>query len=320
MRALVTGCAGFIGSHVAERLVAEGARVTGVDGFTLSYSRAEKEANLSGLVADPRFALVEGDLGRLDLAPLMHDQDLVIHLAAQPGVRASFGEGFVRYAMDNLVVTQRVLEAAAAADVGRVVWASSSSVYGDAAEYPCTEDRTPTRPVSPYGVTKRACEDLARVARRRGLSVVGLRYFTVYGPRQRPDMAMRRLCEAVVGTGRPFPLYGDGSQSRDFTHVADATDATWRAATAPAPSALYNVGGGHEATLDEVIATVEQLAGRGVPLERRGAQHGDVVRTAADTARARAELGWHPATALEDGLADEIDWVRERAAAIPAPG
>src|SRR5215210_9036606 len=193
-RAVVTGCAGFIGSHLSERLVAEGWDVVGVDAFTPYYDRADKLDNLGALEGARRFSLVEGDLTELDLEPLMADAPVVFHLAAQPGVRLSFGEGFARYTADNLLATQRILEAAAAAGCPRVVWASSSSVYGDAAAYPCVEDETPTAPRSPYGVTKRACEDLAAIYRGQGLSTVGLRYFTVYGPRQRPDMAMRILC------------------------------------------------------------------------------------------------------------------------------
>jgi nucleoside-diphosphate-sugar epimerase len=196
------------------------------------------------------------------------------------------------------------------------VWASSSSVYGDAADYPTTEDGTPTRPRSPYGVTKRACEDLAAIYRERGLSIAGLRYFTVYGPRQRPDMAMRRLCEGLLD-GAAFPLYGDGRQSRDFTHVADAVDATVRAAGAAGVPPLLNVGGGHEATLAEVIETLEDLAGRRAVLDRRPAQVGDVLRTAADTARARDALGWTPQVGLRDGLASQLRWVRARRAALP---
>ena len=309
--AVVTGCAGFIGSHLCERLVAEGWHVVGVDAFTPYYDRADKLDNLGALDGARRFSLVEGDLNELDLAPLLADAPVVFHLAAQPGVRLSFGEGFSRYTADNLLATQRVLEAAAAARCPRVVWASSSSVYGDAAAYPCVEDETPTRPRSPYGVTKRACEDLAAIYRGQGLPSVGLRYFTVYGPRQRPDMAMRLLCEALL-EGTPFPLYGDGGQSRDFTHVADAVDATYRAALADDPSAIYNVGGGHEATLAEVIAVLEDLAGRRAVLDRRPDQAGDVRRTAARTARAEAELGWSARVGLRDGLRSELDWVVSR--------
>jgi UDP-glucuronate 4-epimerase len=316
--ALVTGCAGFIGSHLSERLVAEGWDVVGVDGFTPYYDRSDKVANLGALDGSRRFTLVEGDLVTMDLAPLLAEAPVVFHLAAQPGVRPSFGEGFARYTADNLLATQRVLEAAAAAGCPRVVWASSSSVYGDAAAYPCVEATTPTAPRSPYGVTKRACEDLAAVYGNAGLSTAGLRYFTVYGPRQRPDMAMRKLCEALLD-GASFPLYGDGSQSRDFTHVADAVDATFRAGFAPDTARIYNVGGGHEATLAEVIALLEELADRPAVLDRRPAQAGDVKRTSADTTRAEADLGWQPTVGLREGLRSQLDWVSaRRATPVPA--
>jgi UDP-glucuronate 4-epimerase len=310
-RALVTGCAGFIGSHLSERLVAEGWDVVGVDAFTPYYDRADKLDNLGTLEGAPRFSLVQGDINELDLAALMADAPVIFHLAAQPGVRLSFGEGFARYTADNLLATQRIFEAAAAAGSPRVVWASSSSVYGDAACYPCVEDETPTAPRSPYGVTKRACEDLAAIYRGRGLSTVGLRYFTVYGPRQRPDMAMRILCESLLD-GTPFPLYGDGRQSRDFTHVADAVDATYRAGLADDPAAIYNIGGGHEATLADVIAALEELAGRDAVLDRRPDQAGDVRRTAAETTRAQTDLGWAPSVGLREGLRSELDWVGAR--------
>ena len=314
-RALVTGAAGFIGSHLCERLVAEGWSVLGVDAFTPYYDRSDKLANLGAVRGAPRFALVEDDLTTMDLTPLLRDVGTVFHLAAQPGVAPSFGEGFARYTSDNMLATQRVLEAAAEAGCGRVVWASSSSVYGDAEEYPTVEATTPTRPRSPYGVTKRACEDLAAIYPRGGLSTVGLRYFTVYGPRQRPDMAMRKLCEALLD-GAPFPLYGDGSQSRDFTHVADAVDATFRAALADDPAAVYNVGGGQEATLSEIVALLEELSGATAVLDRRSAQAGDVRRTAADTSRALADLGWEPSVGLRDGLRSQLDWVRARRRAL----
>jgi UDP-glucuronate 4-epimerase len=314
-RALVTGAAGFIGSHLCERLVAEGWSVVGVDAFTPYYDRADKHANVGGLAGERAFELVEDDLTTMDLGPLLRDVPVVFHLAAQPGVAASFGEGFADYTTDNLLATQRVFEAAAAAGCARVVWASSSSVYGDAAAYPCVEDETPPRPRSPYGVTKRACEDLAAIYRGEGLSLVGLRYFTVYGPRQRPDMAMRKLCEALLG-GTRFPLQGDGRQSRDFTHVDDAVDATLRAALAQAPAAIYNVGGGHEATLAQVIALLEELSGETALLDRRPAQAGDVRRTAADTRRAAADLGWRPRVDLREGLRSELDWVAARRRAL----
>lgn len=311
MRAVVTGCAGFVGSHLVERLLRDGWDVVGIDAFTTYYDVGEKEANLGGPLADPRFELVRGDIAAMPLGPLLGPGTVVFHLAAQPGVRGSFGSSFDRYVHDNIVGTQRVLEAALAGGVDRVVYASSSSVYGDAEAYPCVEAVTPLRPRSPYGVTKATCEKLADVYRGLGVSAVGLRYFTVYGPRQRPDMAMRKLCEAAHG-GEPFVLFGDGGQSRDFTHVADVVDATVRAGSADPVSPVLNVGGGHEATMSEVIEIVEGLTGRSLAIERAAVQRGDVRRTGADTTLARTELGWTPSTSLTDGLASELDWVSRR--------
>jgi UDP-glucuronate 4-epimerase len=307
-RAVVTGAAGFIGSFLCERLIADGWRVVGVDGFTDYYPRAEKEENLSGLARDPGFALVEADVVGQSWRSVLRSDDTVFHLAAQPGVRGSFGASFARYARDNVVASQRLFEAAQVAGCRRVVWASSSSVYGDAPDLPCSE-QSPTRPRSPYGVTKRACEDLANVYRDHGLAIVGLRYFTVYGPRQRPDMAMRLMCEAVL-TGTAFAVYGDGFQSRDFTFVTDACDATVRAALAAEPAAIYNVGGGAEASLARVVEIVERLAGTRLEVRRVGHQRGDVRRTAADTTAARRDLGWRPIVDLEDGLRQELEWAR----------
>ncbi len=306
--AVVTGAAGFIGSHLCELLVAEGWRVRGVDAFTDYYPRAAKEHNLARLADEPAFCLVEADLVGGGWQSAVAPNATVFHLAAQPGVRGSFGTGFARYARDNLVATQQVLETAHTRGCRRVVWASSSSVYGDATGYPSREDG-PTLPRSPYGVTKRACEDLARVYAGLGLSTVGLRYFTVYGPRQRPDMAMRRLCEAVL-TGAPFEVYGDGLQSRDFTYVSDACAATLRAAVADAPAPLYNIGGGTETTLAQVVDQVTTLAGRRLRSGRVAEQRGDVRRTAADTTAARTDLSWRPRVDLATGLAAELAWVR----------
>ena len=235
----------------------------------------------------------------------------MFHLAAQAGVRDSFGRSFQNYADNNLLATQRVFEAAGAAGTARVVWASSSSVYGDAETHPCREASTATLPRSPYGVTKRACEDLARVYRSPDLAITGLRYFTVYGPRQRPDMAMRRICDALA-FGGTFQLYGDGSQSRDFTYVADAVDATVRCADADATAPIYNIGGGEEATMAHVIATLESLAHARLRLDRRPPQRGDVRRTSADVALARRDLGWSPTVSLSEGLAAQLAWVRSR--------
>ena len=312
-RAVVTGAAGFIGSHLCERLIADGWHVVGIDRFADYYPRVDKEANLIGLRRDPAFTLLEADVVGESWRSVLSRGDTVFHLAAQPGVRGSFGTSFARYARDNVVATQRTFEAAAAAGCRRVVWASSSSVYGDALDYPCTE-WTPTRPRSPYGVTKRACEDLAAVYRDYGLAIVGLRYFTVYGPRQRPDMALRRMCEAVVA-GATFPVYGDGFQSRDFTFVTDACDATVRAAMSDDVGPIYNVGGGAEASLARTIEIVERLAGTRLEVTRVVRQRGDVRRTAADTSAGRGDFAWRPVVDLEEGLRQELEWVRRTTSA-----
>lgn len=297
MRYVVTGAAGFIGSQLAETLVAAGHDVVGVDCFTDYYDPAEKEANARSL-----------EVRRLDLAeeqPDLAGIDGVFHLAGQPGVR-SFGATFPLYLRRNVLATQRLLEAAAAARV-RVVYASSSSVYGDAEAYPTPEETTPA-PISPYGITKLACEHLARAyAQGFGLEAVGLRYFTVYGPRQRPDMFMRRVCDALLG-GAPFELYGSGDQSRSFTYVGDAVEATLAAMERAPRGALYNVGGGEEATVLEAIALLEEISGRRLDARRGEAARGDVARTKADVSRIEAELGWRPRTTLRDGLSAMWSW------------
>ena len=304
MRYLVTGAAGFIGSHLAEALQAAGHEVAGVDCFTDYYDPAEKQRNARAL-----------DVRRLDLAAEALDLDGVdgvFHLAAQAGVR-SFGDVFHLYLRRNLLATQRVLEAAAAAGV-RVVLASSSSVYGEAAAYPTPEDAEP-RPVSPYGITKLGCEHLARAyARGFGLDAVSLRYFTVYGPRQRPDMFFRRVCERLLDGG-VFEIYGTGDQSRSFTYVADAVDATIAAMERAPAGAVYNVGGGEEASMLEAIELLERISGRGLDVRHVDAAKGDVRRTKADVSRIGGGLGWAPTTRLEDGLSAMWSW----AAATVAP-
>ena len=309
---VVTGCAGFIGSTLCEALVAEGRRVVGIDAFTDAYARRDKEENLEGLAGEPRFALVEADLAEDDLAGGLTGGPAVVHLAGRAGVRSSFGDGFAGCLRDNLLATQRLLEAARGAGTPRVVWASSSSVYGDAGPGAADEERTPTRPVSPYGVTKRACEGLARLARARGLLTVGLRLFTVYGPRQREDMALRRMCEALCG-GPPFPLHGDGSQTRDLTHVDDVAEAIVRALAAPRPAEVSNVGGGRPASLREAVALLERIAGAPMPIAAAGRAPGDVARTSARTERAGVDLDWRPRVPLVLGLSGQLEWVRSRA-------
>jgi nucleoside-diphosphate-sugar epimerase len=304
MKYVVTGAAGFIGSHLAEALVEQGHDVLGVDCFTDYYDPELKEENAAAL-----------DVARIDLAE--EDLDLggvdgVFHLAGQPGVR-SFGEIFEDYVRRNLLATRRVFETAAAAGT-RVVFASSSSVYGDAERYPTPEETEP-HPISPYGITKAGCEQLARAyARAFGLDAVVLRYFTVYGPRQRPDMALARIVDALA-RGDSFELYGDGFQSRSFTYVADIVRATITAMETAPPGSLYNVGGGVEATMRDAIATLERVSGRTLDLVERPAAPGDVRRTSADTRRIENDLGWRATTPLDDGLRAHWEWASVRVAA-----
>jgi nucleoside-diphosphate-sugar epimerase len=293
MRYAVTGAAGFIGSHLAEALTGAGHDVVGFDCFTDYYDPALKEENARGL-----------DVRRVDLAEDALDFagfDGVFHLAGQPGAR-SFGDVFEKYLRRNVLATQKVFEAAVAADV-KVVWASSSSVYGDAERYPTTEDVKP-RPNNPYGITKLGCEHLQDTyARVFGLEAVGLRYFTVYGPRQRPDMAFTRIVNALAND-EEFELFGN--TSRSFTYVGDVVDATTRALDAT--PGIYNVGGGDEATMTEAIALLEEIAGRPLRIKHGPPQTGDMQRTKADTSRIESAVGWHPSTPLRDGLAAHWRW------------
>jgi len=309
MRFVVTGSAGFVGSHLARRLVDAGHDVVGIDCLRANYDVSEKKANLAWVAAGGPLDQHDLDLSADDLDGLVAGSDIVVHLAGQPGVRASWGDGLTEYTRDNIVATERLLAAAGRAGVGRVVLASSSSVYGEAARYPCSEDDLP-RPHSPYGVTKLAAEHLGLAhARNEGLPVVALRFFSVYGPRQRPDMGLRRLFDAVR-TGGAFPRYGDGSQVRDLTYVGDVVDATLLAASAAEvdPGTVLNVAGGSQVSLAELIERVEVLTGRAITVDQRPVQLGDVARTGGDTRRIRAVLGWEPATDLDAGLAAMADW------------
>ena len=308
-RALVTGCAGFIGSHLTESLLADGHDVLGVDCFNDNYAAAEKRANLAGPLAHPRFRLAVADLGRADAAALLAGTDVVFHLAAEPGVRPSWGRRFDRYVHNNVVATQRLLEVSAERPERRFVYASSSSVYGDAAGLPTLEDALP-RPLSPYGVTKLAAEQLCALYHaERGVQAVALRFFSVYGPRQRPDMAFRRFCRAALD-GAPIRLFGDGRQTRDFTYVADVVAGLRAAAAAPgAPGRVYNIGGGDRVSLNRALELLAAAAGRPLDVRRQARETGDVLHTGADIARARAELGFDPATGLEAGLRAELDWL-----------
>jgi nucleoside-diphosphate-sugar epimerase len=308
MKALVTGAAGFIGSHLCERLLAQGAEVVGLDAFTDYYARALKETNLDACRAHPKFRLEEARLQDADLAPLVRDVTHVFHLAAQPGVRKSWGRDFDVYVRDNIDATQHLLEACTAARLERFVYASTSSVYGDEASIPMREEAR-VQPISPYGVSKLAAEHLCHLYwQAYRIPAVSLRYFTVYGPRQRPDMAFRRFFEAAIN-GRAVTLYGDGEQTRDFTFVGDAVSAAVAAASHGAAGRVYNIGGGSRVSVNQVLALIEQLTGRALQIERLPAQRGDMRDTYADTSRARRELGFSPETALEEGLHAEYQWL-----------
>jgi nucleoside-diphosphate-sugar epimerase len=307
--AVVTGCAGFIGSHLTEALLDDGHTVLGVDCFNDNYARADKRANLERAIEDDGFRLITADLTTIDATALLEGADVVYHLAGEPGVRASWGTRFDRYTHHNVQATQRLLEAATRHPQLRFVYASSSSIYGDALTLPTHEDATP-RPLSPYGVTKLAAEHLCVLyGEEHGVDTVALRYFSVYGPRQRPDMAFRRFCEAIVAN-QPLELYGDGRQTRDFTYVADIVAATRAAAERETrPGRVFNVGGGDRTSLNRALEVLAGLAGRPLDVRRGARESGDVRDTGADTARAREELGFKPGTSLEEGLAAELEWV-----------
>jgi UDP-glucose 4-epimerase len=309
VKAVVTGVAGFIGSHLAEALLADGHEVVGVDAFVDFYPRALKERNLKAARSHRSFRLVEGRVQELALAPVLDGAEVIFHLAAQAGVRASWGPDFAAYTEHNVLGTQRVLEAAVAARTPRVVYASSSSVYGDAATLPLREDAA-CRPISPYGVTKLAAEHLAHLyARNHGLAVVSLRYFTVYGPRQRPDMAFHRFLRAARD-GEPVHVYGDGEQTRDFTYVDDIVAAT-RAAALGRAGGVYNVGGGERVSLHRVLETIQTITGRALRIVREEAQKGDMRDTFADTTGADRDLGFRSRVPLAEGLARQWRWILE---------
>lgn len=303
MRYVVTGAAGFIGSHLAEELVAAGHDVVGIDSFTDYYDPAIKERNARALNVR-RLDLAEGEL---DFAGF----DGVFHLAGQPGVR-SFGDVFPLYVRHNVLASQRVFEAAAAAGA-RVVFSSSGSIYGDAERYPTSED-VPPRPVSPYGITKLACEHLGHAYRREfGLDHVIVRYFTIFGPRQRPDMALAKIVACLV-EGRPFELHHDGTQSRSFTYVDDAVEATILAMEKGSTGDVFNVGGGEEVSMREAIETLAEVSGRELELVRAPRRQGDQNRTLADTSRIREQTGWAPRTPFAEGLEAQWRWAADRVA------
>lgn len=312
MRCLVTGAAGFVGSSLSERLLSLGHEVVGVDRMSDYYPRSYKEANLARLRDEPRFELQIHDLAECAMEPLLEGVEVVFHQAAQAGVRASWGQSFETYLRDNLLSTQRLLEAVRGhKSVRKVVYASSSSVYGEAHELPMRETSA-TLPYSPYGVTKLAAEHLAELYRHNfGLATASLRYFTVYGPRQRPDMAFHRFIEATLD-GRAIKVFGDGEQTRDFTFIADIVEANI-AAAADGVAGVFNIGGGSRVTLREVLATLAEVVGP-LKIERQGREAGDVRDTWADVSRAAAVMNYAPQVALREGLAAQAAWHHERRA------
>jgi len=313
MEILVTGAAGFIGSHVAEALLARGDSVIGIDCFLDYYPRAAKERNLRHVRENARFRFVEANLVDADLAPLVEPCDAVVHLAAQAGVRASWGQDFRIYVDSNILATQRLLEAASTRR-RRFVYSSSSSIYGDAPEMPTVESALP-RPISPYGVSKLAGEHLCRLYQQSTpLETISLRYFTVYGPRQRPDMAFHRFLRAQI-QGQELTLFDDGSQTRDFTYVGDAVRANLLGLERGTPGAAYNIGGGSRVSVNDVLGVIGEITGRPPRVKRLERQRGDVRDTHAAAEAAAAELGWRPATQLREGLAAELEWLRAEIAA-----
>jgi nucleoside-diphosphate-sugar epimerase len=308
MNAFVTGVAGFVGSHLAERLLDRGVRVIGIDCFTDYYARSIKEANLASVQERPGFRFVEGTIQDTDLPSLLDGVTHVFHLAAQAGVRKSWGRDFQVYTVNNVDATQALLEALVGRPIEKLVYASSSSVYGDNAPIPMREDTLP-QPLSPYEVTKLAAEHLCHLySANHRVPATSVRYFTVYGPRQRPDMAFNRFFRAAL-QGAPISIFGDGEQTRDFTFVDDAVAATILAAERGTPGRAYNIGGGSRVSVNEVLQMIERIAGRRLDIRREAAQKGDMRDTYADTSRARAELGFAPTTSLFDGLTAEYRWL-----------
>jgi nucleoside-diphosphate-sugar epimerase len=310
MKTVVTGAAGFIGSHLSEHLIRAGHTVVGIDVFTDYYPRNRKEQNLAALSATDRFTLLETSLAQADWPRLLDGVTWVFHLAAQAGVRKSWGRNFHVYTVNNVEGTQILLEACKGQPIERLVYASSSSVYGDDVPLPMREDALP-QPVSPYGVTKLSAEQLCHLYfANYGVPAVSVRYFTVYGPRQRPDMGFHKFFQSAM-RNEPVSVFGDGRQTRDFTFVSDAVAATVSASTRGTPGGVYNIGGGSRVELLDVFELIGRVTGRPLRLNMTEPQAGDMRDTYADTARARAELAFAPAVTLEQGLRAQFQWMTE---------
>jgi UDP-glucuronate 4-epimerase len=310
MRVMVTGCAGFIGSHLTEALLSDGHEVLGVDCFNDNYARDAKLRNLHTARDWDGFEFVPIDLARGALQDLVEEVDIVCHMAAEPGVRPSWGQRFESYVRNNVLATQHLLEAATSQPTKRFVYASSSSIYGQAASFPTSEQATPA-PHSPYGLTKLSGEHLCSIYRQNfGIETVTLRYFSVYGPRQRPDMAFTRFCKAALDSS-PIEIYGDGKQTRDFTFVADVVSATISAATISGlGGAVMNIGGGSQISLTDAVDILSEVSGRDIEQRLMKRQAGDVRDTAAAIEEARARIAYKPETIIRDGLAAQWHWAQ----------
>jgi nucleoside-diphosphate-sugar epimerase len=308
MRALVTGAAGFIGSSLSEKLLALGHDVAGIDCLTDYYSPQAKRRNIEAALQNSRFTFFEQDLLDADLPRLLTGCDVVFHQAAQAGVRTSWGRDFEIYTNNNVLATQRLLEAAKGLPIKRFVFASSSSVYGDARKIPVSEDE-PVHPLSPYGVTKLAAENLCLLYHKNfGVPAVALRYFTVFGPRQRPDMAFHRFMKAML-RDEPIPVFGSGEQTRDFTFIEDAVNANVLAMERGRDGSVYNIGGGSRLSLNRAIELLEKIIGKKAKRDQSSPQKGDVLHTWADTTLAQTELGFIPRHDVEEGLRQEFEWL-----------
>lgn len=309
MKILVTGVAGFIGSHLAERLIAEGHKVVGVDCFTDYYRRAIKESNIKKLRSNSSFDFHDADILEINLETVLQNIDVVYHEAAQAGVRASWGANFRIYTENNVRATQRLLEAAKTARLKKFIYASSSSIYGDAESYPTHEDMKPM-PISPYGVTKLAGEHLCYLYwKNHGISTISLRYFTVYGPRQRPDMAFHKFIRAILNDDE-IAVFGDGEQTRDFTYIDDIIDANISAMDTEKTGEVFNIGGGSRITVNNTIAIIERVCEKKAKKKYIEKQKGDVIHTAADISKAKKFLDYAPKYDVEKGIANEATWLQ----------